>query len=123
MEYGRIVYDDFTDAYITAALWSSTDGEDNPAPLDEDYTYRDISHDSLARMLLDCHEFQALHADDIGDMSTQAGIDFWLTRVGHGAGFWDGGWPEPSAGRLAAAAHEAGHVDLYIGDDDLLYLV
>ena len=25
------------------------------------------------------------------------GHDLWLTRNGHGAGFWDGDWPEPFA--------------------------
>lgn len=28
------------------------------------------------------------------DMVAQAGHDFWLTSQGHGAGFWDGGWPK-----------------------------
>jgi len=27
-------------------------------------------------------------------IEAQAGHDFWLTRNGHGAGFWDGDWPE-----------------------------
>ena len=30
----------------------------------------------------------------LGDRYHDAGGDFHLTRNGHGAGFWDGGWPE-----------------------------
>lgn len=45
-----------------------------------------------------------------------AGHDFWLTRNGHGAGFWDRGMGEVGD-RLSAKAEKWGTVDLYIGDD------
>jgi len=32
--------------------------------------------------------------------------DFWLTRNGHGAGFWDGGWDHGD--ELAEIAHSFG---------------
>lgn len=35
----------------------------------------------------------------------QLGYDFWLTRRGHGCGFWDGDWPEPDATVLTDIAH------------------
>ena len=41
----------------------------------------------------------------------------WLTRNGHGAGFWDGDWPEPVASRLTKSAKRFGSFDLYVGDD------
>ena len=50
-----------------------------------------------------------------------AGHDFWLTRNGHGCGFWDGDWPEPTASTLDEASKAAGGRDLYIGDDGLIY--
>jgi hypothetical protein len=51
-----------------------------------------------------------------------AGHDFWLTRNGHGAGFWDGDWPEPLATVLTDAAHAFGELSPYVGDDGLIYL-
>lgn len=51
----------------------------------------------------------------------RAGHDFWLTRNHHGAGFWDGDWPEAAGETLTNAAHSYGETDLYKGDDKLLY--
>lgn len=111
--------DTFTRAYITAALWSSTD--DNDRPMDEKYGADNIAPNTLAKMETDCAAFQTANADDIGTELEQAGIDFWLTRNGHGAGFWDGDWPEPAATRLTDAAHACGEVGLYVGDDEWIY--
>lgn len=49
--------------------------------------------------------------------AAMAGHDFWLTRCGHGAGFWDGDWPEPAATALTEASKAFRNVDLYVGDD------
>lgn len=46
--------------------------------------------------------------------------DFWLTRCGHGCGFWDGDYGE-LGDRLTTAAKAFGEVDLYVGDDGLIY--
>jgi hypothetical protein len=37
----------------------------------------------------DCRRFFNVYRELIGDNIEQAGHDFWLTRNGHGAGFWD----------------------------------
>ena len=44
-----------------------------------------------------------------------AGHDFWLSRNGHGAGFFDGDWPE-NGDKLQAAAEKYGQVDLQVDD-------
>jgi hypothetical protein len=49
----------------------------------------------------------------------QAGHDFWLTRRGHGAGFWDGDWEHGDV--LTEKSEEFGNVDIYLGDDGLIY--
>lgn len=49
------------------------------------------------------------------------GHDFWLTRAGHGAGFWDGDLPEELGERLTQASKAAGNREPYIGDDGLIY--
>jgi len=50
----------------------------------------------------------------------QAGHDFWLTRQGHGAGFWDGGWQ--NYGELLTSLSKAyGALELYEGEDGLIH--
>jgi len=115
--------DPFTIAYIEAALWSSTDESDEQGgePLDANYGLNDIAPETLASILNDCEAFQQDHAEDIGGELERAGHDFWLTRNGHGAGFWDGDWDEGIGLRLTDASDVYGSVDLYVGDDGLIY--
>lgn len=112
---------EFTLAYIEAMLWSSCDDDDTP--LDRNYSLADIAPETLARIIRDCTRFQAEMADDLACRDDKhGGHDFWLTRNGHGAGFWDGDWPEPHAARLTEAATDAGEVDPYVGDDGQVWL-
>jgi hypothetical protein len=120
----------FTDAYIVAALWSSTD--DHGTPLDQDYDRENIHPDTLATMRAHCRAFFFANETHIlcdggptgPDGSSQvemAGHDFWLTRNGHGTGFWDGDWPEPHASALDEASKAFGSFDLYVGDDGMVH--
>jgi hypothetical protein len=111
--------DTFTRQYIETALWSSTD--DDGEPLDKRFSPYDLPAETLARMDADCAKFQADNFELIADDLSRAGHDFWLTRNGHGAGFWDGDWPE-HGNTLTAASAEFGECDLYIGEDGNLYL-
>jgi hypothetical protein len=126
--------DRFTRAYIECALWSTNDESDENGgrPMDENYGAGDIAPETLATIVADCQAFQAAHdvlitAENCpscpGEFTVTelAGHDFWLTRNGHGAGFWDGDWQEPAATILTDAAHAFGEVDLYIGDDGLIH--
>ena len=107
----------FLDAYITAALWSSTDYDG--VPLDE--TPHELHQDTLAKMKADCLAFQVRNADDLkGIPYDLAGHDFWLTRNGHGAGFWDKGYGEVGD-RLTKACKAFPEVDLYVGDDGFIH--
>ena len=56
------------------------------------------------------------HMDD-----EQFGHDFWLTRNGHGAGFWDRGLGELGQ-VLTKWAKTFGDCDLYVGDDNLVHI-
>lgn len=51
----------------------------------------------------------------------QAGGDFWLTRNGHGAGFWERGLGELGT-RLTEAAKAYGTSDLYLTDDERIHV-
>lgn len=123
--------DEFTQAYVECALWSTTIESDPSGgdPLDDNYGVEDIDPATLARMVADCRRFQEENADDIstweGSQYTSeemAGHDFWLTRNGHGCGFWDGDWPEDSGDRLDKASEAFGEVCLYVGGDGKIYL-
>lgn len=93
--------------------------------LSECYGWADIEDGALARMLADCARFQAEAGDNLAGYPLEhAGHDFWLTRNGHGAGFWevDFGTDETCAA-LTALAKEFGACDLSPGDDGKLYLI
>jgi hypothetical protein len=114
--------DKFLEAYIAAALWSTTDGSTPEGGdfLDANYGPDDLASETLEKMKTDCNQFQAENAQDIEGREAQAGHDFWLTRNHHGAGFWDGDWPE--AGEcLTQVCKKYPEVNLYVGDDGLIY--
>jgi hypothetical protein len=51
-----------------------------------------------------------------------AAHDFILTRNHHGAGFWDAGrWHSPWGERLTNLCREFGEIELYLGDDGMVY--
>lgn len=116
--------DTFTLAYIEAALWSSTDNSDDSGgePFDKNYSIDDIDSKSLISMKRDAEAFENSHWNDIKSDVERAGHDFWLNRNGHGAGFWDGDWPEPAATRLDKASKAFGESDLYLGDDGQIHV-
>ena len=116
--------DDFSIAYIECAFWSSmTQGGE---PLDEAHDASDLAPGTLETMLRDCDRFLATDAVKAAVKSakwnpSRAGHDFWLTRGGHGAGFWDGDCPEPHATALTEASKAFGECDLCVGDDGRIY--
>lgn len=114
--------DEVLSAYIKAALWSSTD--DDGEPLDDKYDRGDIAPSTLASMKRDVEKFVSVlkRANDLdldGWDSAQIGHDLWLSRNGHGAGFFDRDLP--SADRLQKFASAMREVDLYVGDDGKVY--
>lgn len=107
----------FLAAYIEAALWSSVDEADGGQFLDRNYSAADISPEALAKMAADCARFESANAETLAELDdTKAGHDFWLTRNGHGAGFWDGDYDKPAASALTQSAQSFGECDLYVGD-------
>lgn len=121
--------DPFLRGYIVAALWASLNDE---KPLDDDYGMDDLAPETLAEMAADCAVFQRENGHLWKDKKTgrgefgideQAGHDFWLTRNGSGAGFWDRPeiYGENEAEELTEACKDNG-CDLYVGDDNRLYV-
>lgn len=123
--------DAFTKGYITAAFWL----------IDEEIKgahFGRLAVSALREAKADCLDFQRENASMLalayaGDEydAHRAGVDFWLTRNGHGAGYWDRGEltkikvgvrNETNVGdALADRASVYGSVDLYRGDNGKLY--
>ena len=98
------------DAYIECAVWSSTD--EHGEPLDRSDAL--ISEGLIAESRIECGDFYTANTQDLAEIGPeQAGHDFWLTRNGHGAGFWDRGLGE-LGDRLSEAARIYGSVYLTI---------
>ena len=114
---------DFIDAYIEAMLWSTTNENSY------DFDTQDLSQEAALEILADCTKFYSENLKLINDDASQAGHDFWLTREGHGAGFWDGDWDFPNGeienvgDYLTSKSKEFGEAGLYIGDDNRLYFM
>jgi len=116
-----LTLDAFTKAYIECALWSSQDCDD--VALSEGHGFSDIALDTNRQAIKDCAAFQTDNAELLalaGDDS-QNGHDFWLSRNGHGAGFFDRGYVDNVGRKLQEAARIYGTVDLYVGDDGKIY--
>lgn len=89
------------------------------------FTTEHIHPDSRIQAYLDIKNFviaagsiaisEALEEND----KFQLGMDIWLTRNHHGAGFFDHNYENEQA--LMNAAHSLKEVDLYVGDDNKLY--
>lgn len=114
------------DGYVECALWSTSvcptdDPDETPEPLDADYESGDIHQDTLDEMLTDVVGFVSEYWGDVSTLHPgSVGHDFWLTREGHGAGFWDRGLGVVGD-RLTEACKSYGGYDLYIGDDGMVH--
>lgn len=82
----------FVRGYIEAMFFTDCTS-DNPEL--EHMTVNDLSELAWSEILRDCKDFQEF-ASELLELAyerdyseEQAGRDYWLTRNGHGAGFWD----------------------------------
>ena len=118
---------DFLNAYLVTALWSSIDDKENP--FDDNYSIDDFSEKALKQADKDCdlflekvRELSLLDKIYIGLLDeTDIAHDFWLTRQGHGAGFWDGDYPDEIGDKLTEIANDFRELYIYVGDDGKLY--
>ena len=120
-----INYDNALLEYIETALWSSPDtSESEEEYLDGKYSIDDIDKDTLESLAKELKEFINKYYSLVSKEDKDKGIsefvhNFWLTRNGHGAGFWDGDYKNGEA--LSSAAEKYGPLYLYVGDDGKIY--
>jgi hypothetical protein len=130
----------FTRAFVECLLWSEIVGYDENGnggyPADERYTVKDIDTTGLREIVTDCIDFWRAHGESIQQLENDtslagrlyngiiraAGHDFCLTRNGHGAGFWDGDWPDDIGEKLTDASKPYGTLGLSLADDGTLYV-
>ncbi|MBS3648823.1 hypothetical protein KEU06_09415 [Pseudaminobacter sp. 19-2017] len=150
--------DSFTQGYIQALFFTECEPNttadagqvddfirlwdpETQSSLPGDVGFADLDADSLARIIKACQEFQAIYEADLDTVDgyahgrrgetycrEHAGHDFWLTRNGHGAGFWDrykssDDQPDVKAAfdRLSDAAKAKGECWATYGDDGKVY--
>jgi len=77
--------------------------------------------DKSYRILQKCASYQLFT-----DVFDQAGMDFYFTRCGHGVGFWESEWYLPNGSPIFSnyftkLSEQFGNIDIYVGDDNLIY--
>lgn len=123
--------DGFTRGYIEALFF--TDASDPDDGELAHATVAELAPETIAKIIGDCETFQSANAAlldrayQLGEAQAsyddiRAGRDFWFTRNGHGVGFWDRGLGEVGE-LLTEACRGFRMIDLYQGDDSLIYLV
>jgi len=113
-------------------------GLENESALHGDISDSDFSGEMDSRIERDCAAFYIENLDTFDSLWAyvrenyvyiqgglygpyEAGIDFWLTRNGHGVGFWDRGLGE-LGDTLSAACESFGEVWAYLGDDSRVHI-
>lgn len=127
----------FERGYIEAAFFTSTGPDNEEEGLGEDSSFSDLAPEAMAAIKDDCADFLAQveqtrdsfgrtlldlafdYSPNVAYTQEQAGVDLWLTRNGHGAGFWDRGLGRvgEDLSKLARYSERS----LYRGDDGLIY--
>ena len=122
--------DDFTSGYLQCAeftnpadeLLAPAEGEESTEVESEMLEIIGWSPESIATAKSDCAKFQADNAallesyyEESGRTEESAGNDFWYSRNGHGAGFFDRG-KAPCFDALQDAARKWSDVDVYVSD-------
>ena len=113
--------------YFVTMLWSSTDMDDeDDEPLDKNYDIGDISEELKQSSKKDLDLFYKKAEEKGVDLSQYKddaiGHNFWLTRNGHGAGFWDSNeFDEKDRKTLTEISKTFNEVHPYAGDDGKIY--
>jgi hypothetical protein len=104
--------------YLICALWTNEFDNDN---------VHDLPKETWDAAAADCFKFVRRYWNLIQKSGVDAehtGHDFWLTRNGHGTGFWDRDELDDKLGRLLTeASEEFGETWIFKGDDGRIYFM
>lgn len=115
--------------YLETALWASTDNsnEQGGDPLDDNYCINDFSAEALEQADQELDAFyeaaDSLLSQLTEDEMARVPFLFWLSRNGHGSGFFDEGYPGDLGDALQDVAGEFGERYVEVGDDGELYFM
>jgi len=115
-------------AYAEAAIWSSLDDEGEPLDHEHFKGVGAFSGEAQAEMKKDLKAFLAWTEHTFPQQRfpvAEIARDFWLTRNGHGTGFWDNqgkSWDDDAAKTMTDMAKKFGEQHVYVGDDGRLHL-
>ena len=119
----------FTQGYVNAIMFTECHCDNEEL---EHKTFEDFAPATITKIIEDCAGFELLnkgllnaaYLEDYSYNPERAGHDFWLTRNGHGAGFWDRGLGDIGKKLSAACGWRTRYPELhlYANDDGKLYL-
>jgi hypothetical protein len=125
--------DEFTQGYIEAMFFTDTGDLDDAEDGLEDANVGELAPSTLRAIIADCEAWQQANAGllakayETGPVTKygpyspeRAGADYWFSRNGHGAGFWDRELGDVGDQLHAACKYREKY--LYRGDDGLIYL-
>jgi hypothetical protein len=112
--------DIITDSYLETAIWTRSDQDEEM----EEKTIYDFSDSARSKAKEEIKWFIDNAGDVFGYVSyTSIGHDLWLSRNGHGAGFFDrGAYDKDDASLLMELADILGGIDIEVSSsDDKIY--
>lgn len=122
--------DEFTQGYIEALHFFSPEDQETM----ETCAGLELDEYSLETVVIDCKRFQVKYPGMLREYyakcrkddseytpESRAGHDFYLTRNGHGTGFWDRGFGKVGK-RLTAVCKTFREQELCRGDDGLAHI-
>jgi len=118
--------EEILNGYLECAIWSSGEELDGYSISDIDESSIDDSRNDI-NIFLEKLKTKGLLDNLMSEMNASGvGHDFWLTRNGHGAGFWDRDLGEVNGKDLGDAVTEVcktfGEKWPYVGDDKKIYI-
>lgn len=113
--------DQITKGYLECAIWADLPEEEE----ESNWTINDFSTESQVTAWNDVGDFCAQLQDkklfdsllEVSDLE-QIGHDFWLTRNGHGTGFWDRNYGELGK-KVSEVARKFGECHIFVNNDKL----
>jgi hypothetical protein len=119
---GAYKIDEVLRHFVNAALWSSTNDEDEP--LEDEYDFDDIPKEELEKLRGGIKKFiedneELLQKYNITDQAV--GHDLFLDSQGHGVGFWDRGYDKADGDELSESASKIFASDSPYAQDGKVY--
>lgn len=111
--------------YLGTALWSERDVliDNHNLDLEKDFDLDDFTKEAIDKAKKDCELFKEKAGDLLNGLDLSiVGHDFWLTRNGHGAGFWDGDYEKSVGEKLTQISKEFGVINLFLTEDDKILM-